>query len=112
MLLIAALTLVLSSSAAASENTVLEPVQADGACPVKVVTLTPAEGLSGIIELVPQMVEVRAFSLDLDLGTDAVEASMSVETDRGSSAGVVTTVLRALGKALLKAVATLIRHVV
>ncbi len=112
LLLIAAVTLALSSAAVACEIHVLEPAQADTACPVKVVTLTPTQGLSEIIALVPQIVEVRTFVLDLDLSTDVVEASVSVETDRRPRAGVLATVLRAMGKALLKALATLIHHVV
>ena len=102
MILIAALALVLSSAAAAGE------VQVDSVCPVKVVTLSPTRGLSEIIELVPQVVEVRAFALDLR--TDAVEASVTVDT--APSASVLATVVKALGKALLKALATLIHHVV
>jgi len=114
MLLIVAMatTLALSSAAVAGEIHVLEAAHADTVCSVKVVTLTPTQGLSEIIDLVPQIVEVRTISLDLDLGTEAVEASVSVKTDRRPSAGVMATVLRALGKALLKALGTLIHHLV
>jgi hypothetical protein len=110
LLLIAAVTLVLSADAVAGEINVLESVRADTVCPVKVVTLKPAQGLSGIIELVPQVIEVRSFALDLR--TDAVEASVTAETDCGPSGGVLATVVRALGKALLKALANLIHHIV
>jgi hypothetical protein len=107
-----AMTLALSSAAVADEIYVLEAPQADTDCTVRVVTVTPTMALSKVIELVPEVIEVRTFSLDLDLGTDAVEASVSVDTGSRPSAGVLNTVLSALGKALLKVVATLIHHVV
>jgi hypothetical protein len=112
MLLTSAAILFLASGASAGETLLVRPVGGQPACPVQVVTLLPTRGLSEVIELVPRVVEVRAFQLDLDLASDVVEASVSVETSRGPSTSVVVTVVRALGKALLKGLATLIHNAV
>ena len=120
LLLIIVATLMSATAAAACQTTTaLEAVKAVAKCSSRVAALTPElPDLPDIVELAPiDIDEIVAFAinaktkaLEMTEATVIVESQERVKED--SRVGVVLTVVKALGKALLKAIATLLHEAV
>ena len=89
---------------------------------IELITLPVMAELHEIVELtpIPDIEEIKAFALNVAIAAfemETVEAIEVVETtvtveDQRSSGGVVFTVAKAVGKALLKAIAVLVGQIV
>ena len=119
--------LVAATSASACKIKALAAVKAIKECSVLVVTppnlsavvdLAPVMApvmaeLSEIVELtpvLPKVAEIKAFVVNAK--TPTLQATVAVEDREERSSSVVVTVIKALGKALLKGIATLIHRAV
>jgi len=76
------------------------------------VEFAPIPDVVEILELtsIPVTTEIKSFAVSAK--SAARDVTVTVETESGSSVGVVFTVAKALGKAVLKAIATLIHQIV
>jgi len=119
ILLTFAATLVWAGGALACDSKIVKTV-----CPqvIELIALPVMAEMNEIVELtpIPDIEEIKAFAVTMASAAfelEAVETVEIVETtvtveDQRSSGGVVFTVAKAVGKALLKAIAVLVGQVV